>query len=430
VFGAALLVRWLSTGGDAFGDESFYLYLARTFGREPAAAVDNVWFHLLNRPLYYAIFHLGTYAGFAGFRCFGSLVASGVVALAFLVARALGASRGSALFVCAILAVERPLVEYGAHGFPDPLASGFALAAVWTALLQLPAATFGLALACVLSKESFVLVPFIVTCLRAWPPAGQRVRLDAWAWLSVLVPTAYVLGTMLVGREAGVAMQGWAQTPLSLKHARGMWVGPELWPLLVAIGLTAQRRLLVLWLGMPAFYVLWSWGLSRGLSPWYVIGPATLSAVASAPALDLVARMARPRWQRGVYAALALCFAPIAWSGVTRVAAQLREGVPKVHVAPEVVAILERLQPERVLLVNCFWSYGYSHLRGPHEPATRTGWPPPAELQRVVDEARAAQVTVMCRTPETRARDDEPRLAADGFETLFASDDYWVLKPR
>jgi hypothetical protein len=81
-----------------------------------------------------------------------------------------------------------------------------------------------------------------------------------------------------------------------------------------------------------------------------------------------------------------------------------------------------------VLLVNCFWSFGYSHLRGEREPAERVGWE--VERSSLIERARAAEVTIMCRNDETRARSDEQQLAALGFETLLVNRDYWVLRSR
>lgn len=433
VFAFALGVCFLASGGDALGDEAFYLYLSRTFGHEPAAAADYAWFHVLNRPLYYAIYHLATYGGFVSFRWFSCALCAAVIALVFLLARRFGASQRTAVIGAAVLALTRSLFVYAAHGFPDVLASGFALLAVAAALQQRAAATALLSLACVLCKESFVALPFVATWVR-WSGARARFHGAAWAWLGVLIPTGYVAAVTLIGASTpGIRLQGWSPTPLSLTHAHGMWVGPELWPLLVFLLARRQWQRLGLWLGLPLFYVLWSWVLGRGLSPWYVIGPAMLSAVVVPGAIDEAALAARARWGRwggNLYVPLVLCLLPIAYSGVLRVAAELRDGMPRVQVAPDVVALLEKRKPERVLLVGCFWSYRYSHLRGPTQPAARMESPGEAELPRVIDAAHEAQVTIMCRTPETRARGIEQRLAASGFDTLLVSEDYWVLQPK
>ena len=424
LFCSALVVRWLSTGGPVLGDESWYLYLAHTLGREPAAEVDHAWFHVANRPLYYAIFHAGSYFGFTGFRWFGSVVSACSVAATYGVARQLGAQRWSAACAAAVLCMERPLVEYGSHGFPDPLATLFALAALSAANMQRAGTTCLCVIGCVLCKESFVAVSVIATVARL---SRGPMRPDAWAWVTVLLPVAYVAIITCLGSSQGIALQGWAQTPMSWKHARGMWVGPELWPGIIWCVWQRRWQWLAVWLGMPMFYLVWSIGLGRGLAPWYVIGPASLGAVAVALTFSDIAASATPKHGIRWAIVLAACTLPIAWSGILRAGSQvlaLRSMWPVVDDAADVRAQLHALQPERVLLVNCFWAFGYSHLRGA-APAKRAYWVDEYDNASVVADARAAQVTIVCRAPEHRAK--EARLAEQGFRTLLQTNAYWVL---
>jgi|GEM_PF-5506068 len=430
----ALAIRWLSTGGPVLGDESWYLYLARSFGSEPAAAADNAWFHLLNRPLYYGVFHFGTFAGFTGFRWFASVVGAVSIALVYVVARRLGATYVSAACVAAALAIQREVVEYSAHGFPDPLASIFALLALLCAVRQRAALTFLLASCCVLSKESFVFLPFIVTYLRLSADGRRALRLDPWAWATVLLPTAYVgLVTLIGARTQGIALQGWANTPMSWKHAHGMWIGPELWPVIAWCVWARHKTWLLIWLGLPAFYVLWSFGLGRGLAPWYVIGPASLSAVAVSLAVSEIGRQVRQRFGRVrarlLSIALLTLLVPVVWSGILRCGSQLlvlRDRWPTADAGAEVQALLRGKNAARVLLVNCFWSFGYSHLRSPSTPADRAYWPANGDLSTLRAAAMASQVTIVCRSPDAEAQ--EQNLASSEFQTLLRDERYWVLE--
>jgi hypothetical protein len=152
LFGAAFSARWVFSSGDFLGDEAWYFYLARTFGLERAAAADHAWFHLINRPLFYATFHMGTWGGALGFRLLGTFVGALVPPLCFTLARVLGVRWSSAALLSFSLCLQRQHLEHAAHGFPDLLATVFALGAFWAAAAGRARATFVLALGCVLCK--------------------------------------------------------------------------------------------------------------------------------------------------------------------------------------------------------------------------------------------------------------------------------------
>src|SRR4051794_4036004 len=67
-FGMGFVLRWLFSDGDFIGDDAWYFYLARGFGLESGVQAEHPAFHLANRPLFYALLHLSTYAGITGFR--------------------------------------------------------------------------------------------------------------------------------------------------------------------------------------------------------------------------------------------------------------------------------------------------------------------------------------------------------------------------
>lgn len=431
LFAVACMIRWLATEGEVYGDESWYLYLAQTWGSEPAAAVDHAWFHLLNRPLYYLVFHPAALGGFALFRGFACGVGALVVAAVYVLARDLGAARLGAAFAACVLSIQRSVVAYGAHGFPDVLASLFGVLAIWAAATRRAGWMSLFALSCVLCKESFVALPLIA----AFVHARSQGRCSVWTWLTVGPSTTYVAVVTTLGwATPGVAMQGWDHTGFAWKHARAMGVGPELWPLLGWLAWRKQWDLLAIWLGLPAFYLAWSFGLGRGLSPWYVIGPATLSVLALAlswqPVIALLAARLRPAVGACLGAALLmLCMLPMAWRGCLRTAQRvlaLHHGLPHVEAAPEVVAQLRRVGAERVLLVNCFWSFGYSHLRGKAQPASRVYWSDDAAASNAPRAFRAVDAAVVCRTQGTPAL--RSSLSTQGFETLLWNDAYWVVR--
>src|SRR5262245_14388676 len=86
LFVLGFAVRWLFADGDFHGDESWYFYLSQGFGREPGVQIEQPWFHIANRPLFYAFYHLSTYGGLVSFRLLGCTVGSLVPVLAFAAA--------------------------------------------------------------------------------------------------------------------------------------------------------------------------------------------------------------------------------------------------------------------------------------------------------------------------------------------------------
>ncbi|HEY2733792.1 MAG TPA: hypothetical protein VGI70_07390 [Polyangiales bacterium] len=398
-------LRFLFADGGFIGDDAWYFYLARDFGRELGVQAEQPWFHLANRPLYYAIFHLGSEFGLLGFRLLGTFVGALIPCLAYATARALGATRASAAIALLCLCLHRFHLQYSALGFPDLLASAFALAACLAAAQRRATATLLFSIASVASKESFVLVPFIATFLR-WEPRERR-RPDALALLTCLLPTAYIAIVSAISlRTPGLRMQGWSQTPFSLHHARAMLIGPELWPLLAWLVYRRQFRAVALWIALPLFYLAWNTLLGRGMAPWYAIGPASLASVAVALAFDSLALACRSRSRAMRYlvlgAALA-CLAPMPLLGLLRVRAQwvqLHGHVPHPDPDSDVQAAIERSGSERVLLVDCFWAYRYSHLRSRRTPAEARWWYSAADSGSVLEAAQRADVVVVCRKGE------------------------------
>jgi hypothetical protein len=426
IFALGFALRWLFSDGDFLGDDAWYFYLARGFGLESGVQAEHPWFHLANRPLYYALFHLSTYAGITGFRLAGCCIGACVPLLGYATARAFGAARQTAALAAGCLCLHRLHLEYSALGFPDVLASGFALAACWAAARRAALLTLLLSVASVWSKESFVCVPIIASVLRL-QTLGRLRRPDGWAFATSLLPLAYVAAIGLVSlRTPGLRMQGWSLTPLTLRHARAMWLGPELWPLLAWLAWRREFRTLVLWLGLPAFYVVWNKLLGRGMTPWYPIGPAALASVAAAlgvQALNDACRSATmPRAQRyGWVGVTLLCIAVVPWAGLSRAGAQfvrLHGRWPEPDAAAEVRAVLAPLDSERVVTVNCFWAYRYSHLRSRRTPAHAVWWYSAAESGNVAAAAQHADVIVVCKKPDQAAleallRQDHPRVLLD-----------------
>lgn len=428
-------LRWLFADGDFFGDEAWYFYLARTFGSEAAAAGEHPVFHVLNRPLFYAFYHLSTYGGLVGFRFAGCLIGAAVPLLNFVTARRFGASPLWAAVAACFLCVQRQQLSYSAHVFPDVLAAAFALAACQAAAARQTRSVFAWSLACVWTKESFVLLPAIGVALGllAQRSACEHMRLDRWQWSALIIGPLYVATLTAYGKWADFAMQGWSSTPFRLAEARNMTLGVEVWPWLVWLAVQRQGRILLLWLGLPAFYLLWNRVLGRGIAPWYVVGPAALASVAVALTGDRLIQRARARQlpaaaQWGLAALFALCCARPPAHGLVHASAQLSrvQGLPWPSAAPEVRAQIAKHSPQRVLLIDCFWADAFSHLRGV-EPASPAWWEGPQSSAELLARALQSDFVVICRKPEREAL--ERSLRAAPFEVAF-EDPRWLALLR
>lgn len=440
LFVVGFVLRWLFVDGDfGGGDEAWYLYLARGFGREPGVQGEHPWFHIASRPLFYAFYHASTYAGLHGFRLTGCFVGACLPVLAFHAARKLGTSFFSAAISATFLAFQAQQLKYSASVFPDALAAAFALAALWAVAVRAHELVLLTSVCCVASKESFVLVPTLIVLLDVIErrKRGEPLRLNRWQWLTLALPAGYVgLITAINLATPSLRLQGWSSTPFTLGHARNMWVGPELWPLLAWLFWRRQTRTLILWLGMPLFYLAWNHLLGRGLAPWYVVGPAALSSVAAALAIDFIWMELRSRgaarWTRYAILAVCLCFfAPVPLYGLTRVRAQLVKldgRLPEPDAADEVRSLITRRSPEKLLLVGCFWAYRYTHLRAA-EPAAAVWWENVRDTEPVLAAARAASMVVLCRSSGHAAIEQELRRRAS-LDILYEDDRYLVLAHR
>jgi hypothetical protein len=157
--------------------------------------------------------------------------------------------------------------------------------------------------------------------------------------------------------------------------------------------------------------------------------------VAGALALDLLRSELQHRaWSRSAQRALLtlamLCFAPVPVFGLLKARAQIVQlggELPRPSVAPEVQALLRRIRPESVLLVNCFWAYRYTHLRAARGPATGTWWYSPADSHQLTDAAQRAQMTIVCRQPQREPL--ERTLLQGGRAELFRDERWLVLGP-
>jgi hypothetical protein len=78
-----------------------------------------------------------------------------------------------------------------------------------------------------------------------------------------------------------------------------------------------------------------------------------------------------------------------------------------------------------VLLLNCFWAYGYSHLRAADGPASRMTWSTPDDVDAAARAARIHELTIVCRDADHRPL--ELLLIQRGLPSLLVHPRWLVL---
>lgn len=194
LFIVGLGLRWLFADGDLVGDDAWYLYLSRSFGGEPEAQGHHPWFHIANRPLYYAIYHFSSNAGLIGFRLLGCVIGAALPVLSFQAARRAGATFPAAAFASSVLCLQAQQLKYSALGFPDALAAAFALGACWALAAESLGWALTLSAACVAAKESFIAVPVLIGVLHQMK---GRSRFLVKHWIALAAPLLYVAAVAL-----------------------------------------------------------------------------------------------------------------------------------------------------------------------------------------------------------------------------------------
>ncbi len=367
----AIVLRWRALGGDYYGDEAWYMYLARTWGADANAVVggQNPVAHLLYRPIFYLLYHFPAHAGLTTCRALTSAIGVATVPLTCALARRFGASRSFVYIAGLVVACHPNLVRFNTLVFPDTLASAFLVSA---ALLyerrQHLWAPFFIILA-VLTKESTSAYTFAF-CFMAWR------RRDGWLRSAAyLLPLLYVATSVFIAvRLLGSPHQGWATRPLGVDVLRNMLAGPELLPF--ALALVAFRRWepLIFWGTSPLFYAVWSWGFGRGVSFWYAVPPAPVAAAAISVGVEsawqwLSTRGAIAAWLAThrskisrftpiVAAAVAVALAPTAWEHFRRL-----DGARRGKTLTAATSIVQQRAPRDITFINCHFALAYEPLR-------------------------------------------------------------------
>jgi hypothetical protein len=309
----AVAVRWTIRDAGPYTAEAAHYALSRHLWH----GVDNVaslfpdvrpddfsWF-FWQRPLLCLLYWPAAQGGFAVYRAAHILVAGTVPVLAAILLRQMGARPAYAHGAAAVLAVHPVLVPWGVLVLPDTTVAALTLAGLLAAHDGRPWATAGLLLAGSWVKEVGFVTAAALFVLAAWREAdGSRARpwplrlgrfstlMLAVALLSFL-PLAVSLA-LPYGTPPGFRIGGGLDQSLERQFLL-LWLAP-----LPLVGLLAPRvrRLCLVALAWPAFFVFYHLVTGKAIEVWYNVVPATLVLVASAATLDALPREGPPlrRW--------------------------------------------------------------------------------------------------------------------------------------
>lgn len=325
-------LRWDLRGAQPYIAETWHFVVAAklwasTFPSlvpaDGGAPFDLSWF-FWQRPLLTLPFHPFAKHSFAAYRAAHVAVAALVPVLGAALLRTLGTGRLAAALAGFVLAVHPILLPWGVFVLPDSLVLALLLGALLAAHHGRPAVTAGLLWAATWVKEVAFVTAVVLLALACWRDADGRraglrpVRLGPFArWLLPVVPLAFlpllvsmqVPGALFPGFRAGGELAETLERLFLL-----LWLAPVA---LLGLARPATRRLTLVALAWPAFFLLYHLSLDKAMEAWYYVLPASFTVLAAAAGLDGLAkaapgsRAARPR--RGVAGVAAALVLALVW---------------------------------------------------------------------------------------------------------------------
>jgi hypothetical protein len=305
-YALALAVRWTILDAEPYTAEAAHYAMARGLWR----GVDNVgslfpdvvpddfsWF-FWQRPLLCLAFWPGAMlGGFTGFRVEHVLLSSAIPALSALLLRRLGTPPAWAYGCALALCLDPVLVPWNVLVLPDSLVALLTLGGLLAAHHGRPVACAALLLASCWVKEVGIVTVLALLVLSLWREADGR-RAQVWPlrlgpFASSLLPAALLAFVPLVvslqlpyGTAPGFRTAGDLDLALERLFLL-LWLAP-----VAAMGvlLPATRRLALVALAWPAFFLLVNLATGKAIEAWYHVVPATMVATAAAATLGALPR--------------------------------------------------------------------------------------------------------------------------------------------
>lgn len=304
-FALALAVRWTIRDVHPYTAEAAHYAMSRDLWHGvgnlgslfPDVVVDDFSWFFWQRPLLCLLYAPAAAFGFEAYRIAHVVVAATVPALAIVLLRQLATRPAFAYAAAAILAVHPVLVPWGVLVLPDTTVAVFTLLGLLAAHHGRPFATAGLLLAGAWVKEIGFVTAAALLALAMWREAdGTRaslwpIRLGPFATLLLpavllsFVPLAVSLA-LPYGAMPGFRLGGDLAESLQRQFLL-LWLAPV--PLLGLL-MPRARRLCVVALAWPAFFLTFTLATGKALEIWYNVVPATLTLCAAAATLSAAPR--------------------------------------------------------------------------------------------------------------------------------------------
>lgn len=301
----AFLLRWSLRHANPYTAEATHFIVSRGLW-DSATSIryldgiggyeDYSWF-FWQRPMLVLTLWPFASLSFEAYRGAHIVLASTVPLLAAWLLRTLGVSRVAAALAGVVLAVHPILLPWGVLALPDSMMIAFVLAAMIAAHHGRPAGMAGLLLWASWIKEVAFVASLSMLLLALWRDADGRpaslrpLRVGRFAlWLAPLVPLAF-LPLWVSMQVPGVLFPGFRPGGDEALMYEALWACIYLAPIpLLGLWFAQTRRLSLLSLAWPAFFLLYHYGRDKAIEGWYIVAPATMTILAAAAALDWLAR--------------------------------------------------------------------------------------------------------------------------------------------
>lgn len=374
----AAWARWRGLGGDYYGDESWYMYLSRDWGREAdlVVGVQDPTAHLLYRPVFYAFYFIPAHFGLTATRGVTLLFGVLSVVLAVRLAEVWGAPTLFTALAGACVAFAPNLLRHNVVFFPDTMAGAMVIATALAYATKRHSLAIALMALTVLTKESCAPFAIAVSVL-------AFVRGDGWRRAAAYIaPLSYVaFAVVFATKVLGARSQGWADGSIDEVFLRQLLIAPAFVPGIIGLVLIRRWEPLALWMVFPVFYVLWVYALGRGVALWYPVAGAPLASASFAVGVYGVVRyigslelFAADERRRVLAAAIAVvAIVGLGFRPLRKEAKNVYRRLDATLYSTELLqaeAFIQRHRPHSVHVINCFWALTFSAFRPTGATAT------------------------------------------------------------
>lgn len=299
----ALTMRWALRDANPYTAEATHFVVARGLWDSTTTIryldgigghEDYSWF-FWQRPMLALTLWPFASLGFDAYRATHIAIASLVPVLGVWLLCSLGTSRLAAVLAGIVLAIHPILLPWGVLVLPDSMMVAFVLGAMLAAHHGRAPLMAGLLVWASWIKEVAFVASLSMLALALWRDADGRrssvrpLHIGRFArWLAPTVPLAF-LPLWISLQVPGVLFPGFRPGGDEALMYEALWGCIYLAPLpVIALFFSKTRRLALLCMAWPAFFLLYHYGRDKAIEGWYIVAPVTMTILAAAAALDVL----------------------------------------------------------------------------------------------------------------------------------------------